>query len=348
VLPSLERRAPGLDMDTNSVITPTTLVFPKTRGKLGLKLVDLKACLQLSKQQEEEEGSRVVLAASIEVYLRYLLTHSAFKIQIPAFAQSEWHSPHLVKSLLSPTTRRHVVFVDRRGAVWGAVSQYLSPLSAMGGDDAAVSEVAWNLYMLVLATRYKGEVVVDPDRVIQGAAKIMRLASVSAEGRARLAQLIGLFRLFDAGCVVPSLRVRCSVGSREVTRRIDGILEDAYLLEASQLRRIFGLRQNEARTKRYLRRLLDFITRNRSWARGLLSLSSTTLISSDSGNRAMDILCSMLPALEGSMSQPVLVRVDANLNYKKEGCVRLVRGISGDWVFRFESTPTGKINTSKR
>jgi hypothetical protein len=207
------------------------------------------------------------------------------------------------------------VFVDRRGAVWGAVSQYLSPLSAMGGDDAAVSEVAWNLYMLVLATRHKGEVVVDPDRVIQGAAKIMRLASVSAEGRARLAQLIGLFRLFDAGCVVPSLRVRCSVGSREVTRRIDGILEDAYLLEASQLRRIFGLRQNEARTKRY---------------------------------RAMDILCSMLPALEGSMSQPVLVRVDANLNYKKEGCVRLVRGISGDWVFRFESTPTGKINTSKR
>lgn len=262
-LKGFKRWARGLDMDTNSVITPTTLVFPKIRGKLGLTLVDLEACLQLSKQRQEDEGGRAVLAASIEVYLRYLLTHCAFKIHIPAFVHSEWHSPRLVKSLLSQTTRRRVVFVDRRGSVWGAISEYLSPLSATGADDATVSEVAWDLYMLVLATRHKGEVVVDPDRVIQNAAKLMRLTSISTEGRARLAQLIGLFRLFDAGCVVPSLRVRPTVGSREVTRRIDEILEDAYLLEASQLRRIFGLRQNEARTKRYLRRLLDFIARNR-------------------------------------------------------------------------------------
>ena len=346
-------------MNTNSVISPVTLVFPKLvgpripgrKGKpgLALKLEDLEACLQLASGRSADQGGRAVLASSIEAYLRCLLTHCAVSIHIPAFADPKWHSPRIVKSLLVPTTRKHIVFVDRRGALWDATCQFLSPVSQASADDKSLSELAWDLYMLVLATRYKGEAVVSPERFIANAARLDNSPSIPAEGRARLARLVGLLQLFDTGRVAPSFRVRPDVGPQEVSRRIDEILEDAYLLEASQLRRMFGLKQNVTSIRRDLRKLLEFIAKSRSWARGLVSLSSTQLIGGNYGLKVMETLLDMLPVLEGSLSQPVLTRMDTNLDFATAGCVRVVRTISGDWCYRFEGneppdTPNNRIH----
>ena len=346
-------------MNTNSVISPVTLVFPKILGprlpgrkrkpELALKLEDLEACLQLLRHRSADHGGRAVLASSIEAYLRCLVTHCAVRIHIPAFADRKWHSPGLVKSLLAPTTRKHIVFVDRQGALWDAICQFLSPVSSASADDKCVSAFAWDLYMLVLATRYKGEAAVSPERFIANAAKLDKSSSISAEGRARLARLVGLLQLFDTGRVAPSLRVRPDVGPHEVSRRIAEILEDAYLLEASQLRRLFGLKQNVTSIRRDLRKLLEFIVRSRSWARGLVSLSSTQLIGGDSGLKVMETLLDMLPVLEGSLSQPVLTRMDTNVDSATTGCVRMIRMISGDfsgeWCYHIEGNePLEKPN----
>jgi len=332
--------------NSNSVICPVTLVFPKQplpdrRGKrrkmtLSFTSADLRACLELTRHTAADPDGRTVLGASIEAYLRRLLTHCAFRIHIPAFAHPAWHPPSLVKSLLAPSTRKHVVFVDRRGVLWDAICEFLLPVWQAADDHRCVSNVAWDLYMLVLATRHKGEVVVSPERFIANVAKLDRSSSMSAEARARLARLAGLFQLFDAERFGPSLRLRAGVGARTVSWRIAEILEDGYLLEASQLRRMFGVKQNVASIKRDLRKLLGFIARSRPWARGLVSLSSIPLTGGDSGLRVLDALLDMLPVMQGSVSQPVLARYDTSLDFATEGCVRMIRKISGDWVYRIE------------
>jgi len=115
----------------------------------------------------------------------------------------------------------------------------------------------------VLAARYKGEAVLSPEQFIAYTTELDESPSTSAEGRARLARLAGLIQLFDTSQTVPSLRVRPDVGPQDVSHRIAEILEDAYLLEASHLRRTFGLKQNIASVRRDLRKLLEFITKNR-------------------------------------------------------------------------------------
>jgi hypothetical protein len=186
---------------------------------------------------------------------------------------------------------------------------------------------------------------VSPERFIANAAKLDKSSSISAEGRARLARLVGLLQLFDTGRAAPSLRVRPDVGPHEVSRRIAEILEDAYLLEASQLRRMFGLKQNVTSIRRDLRKLLEFIAKSRPWDRGLVSLSSTQLIGGDSGLKVMETLVDMLPVLDGSLSQPVLTRIDTNLDFATTGCVRMVRMISGDWRYLFDGNePAERVN----
>jgi len=346
-------------MNTNNVISPFTLVFPKVLGRriqsdkrkpvLALTQEDLKACLLLAGQESAGPRSRAILASSTEAYLRRLLAHCAVRIHIPAFAHSKWLSPRSVKRFLAPSVQKHIIFVDRRGKLWDATCEFLAPILSAGSDDGCVSQVfladsddgclsqiAWDMYVLVLAVRYKAEAVVSPDRFIANAARLDKSCSISAEGRARLARLVGLVRLFDIKRVAPSLRLLSDVGPQEVSRRIAEILEDAYLLEASHLRRMFGLKQNVTAIKRDLRKLLDFIVKTRSWARGLVSLSPVPLVGGDSGTKVMDALLGMLPVLQGSVSQPVIACTDMNVDFSTEGCVRVVRMLSGDWGYLFE------------
>ena len=54
--------------------------------------------------------------------------------------------------------------------------------------------------------------------------------------------------------------------------RIDEILEDAYLLEASKLRMFFSPGANWAALRRDLRILLSWVIRNRGWAKNAFRL----------------------------------------------------------------------------
>jgi len=308
------------------------------RPRIGLISIDLEACLQLFRELSADTMARGVLASSMETYLRRLISHCAIKVHVPAFASRAWLSPTEIKRLLAPSLRKYLVFVDNRKALWQAVLKFFSPVMKTVSQTNlnVLSKLTWAFYLLILATRYHGEAVISVKNFLRNAARIDRDASLSSEARARIARLCGVFRLFEPQENVPSLRVRSNAGPNAVSDRINEILEDAYLLEASRLRRFFGINQNVASLKRDLRILLKTICKNRAWAKGLVYLSSTPLLGGDSGKKVLESLIQITPALEPRSSQPVLIPMDVNTYEGIEGIVRMVRAISRDgWAYSF-------------
>jgi len=97
---------------------------------------------------------------------------------------------------------------------------------------------------------------------------IRRLENVplSGEARIRLSLIKGLAVCFERQDGIPAL-VRRPHLVAGLSERIDEILEDAYLLEASRIRTFFSPGANWAALRRDLRRVLAWVARNRSWAR---------------------------------------------------------------------------------
>jgi len=332
-------------MSANHCICPVTIVIQEgipshVRGtRFGFTSKHLKACLQLVREEPANTTARGFLASSIETYLRRLVSHCALKVHVPAFADCAWQSPAEIKRLLAPSLRSHLVFVDNRKALWQAVWEFFSPVTETVSDTNpnVLSQLAWAFYLLVLAARYHGEAVISAKDFLRYAARVDRDASLSSEARARLARMCGVFRLFEPHGTVPSLRVRADAGPNAVTERIDEILEDAYLLDASSLRRFFGIRQNVASLKKDLRMLFSTVCRSRVWAKGLVDLSSTPLLGGDSAKRVLESLVQIIPALEPQSSQPVLIPMDINIHGCVEGTVRMVRDVSrNEWLYGFE------------
>lgn len=241
------------------------------------------------------------VSSSMEYYIRWMLTSCAFGISFPAYTGSAWAKPRRLKSILTPSLRVRTTFLDKDGKIWSAVDRYFEPMRAdflrysaslpFGRPERLFFRLiwtAWDVYKLILATRNHCETDIDPYwRTSNINVLLSSRYEWSRESQARWAVLATLFRNYSINEEIPSLFC-LSMDPQLFSERVDEILEDAYLLEASTLRKLFGLRENITAIRRDLRKLLKFIVGKRSWAKGLLGLGSQGLSLAQSSGAVLD------------------------------------------------------------
>lgn len=265
------------------------------------------------------------VAAALELYLRRMLEACAQTVRIPAHGGTMWASPTRLKSLLAASSRKRLRIVDRRHSIWNAIERYLQPVSkdyadasmhdALSPNMRRLREITWSLYLLALGTRDHCEVPLDP-KTVTFSIDSLDEAPLSAESKIRLSSIRGIFRLFSHNSEVPGFRC-IALPNVTLRERIDEILEDAYLLEASQLRRFFGVQANITSVKRDLGKILRFIVRSRPWAKGVLEVASTTIPLVKTPSEISAKLLGVLPGLRVDDSAPILIEPDphaANMN----------------------------------
>ena len=198
--------------------------------------------------------------------------------------------------------------------------------------ELSVERVAWDLYLLSLATRYHCEVPILPDKTLKSIDHIAASDVVSSESQSRISVMRGLFGLFTEVTDVP--RLQCFARAKQSFKeRIDEILEDAYLLEASHLRRFFGFGANLASIRRDLRKLVRFIAENRRWAKGVLAAGSSTFPLAKSPTEMASKLLDIIPNLQLDGSAPLLVPPDAQTDNLDEIIISYRRRPFMSWEF---------------
>jgi len=223
----------------------------------------------------------------LEEYLRRMIGACACSVSIPAPNPKMWTTPRHLKSLLVPTLRKRMRFVDRRHTIWADLQAYLLPVfEDLPADDAkrklpapvgprrSLHEVIWALYMITLASQHHCEVVLSPNEVIAIIDQLIKSKHLSTESKSRLSVVRGIFALYSHSLKVPGFSFITKAPRISLRERLDEILADAYLLEASHLRRFLGLNANAKAIQRDLRKLIKFIVNNRPWAKGILSAST--------------------------------------------------------------------------
>ncbi len=203
------------------------------------------------------------------------------------------------------------------GTGYGAdVEHYLRPVAndvASTGSSHLLDETAWDLYLLVLATRYSCEAPLSPTDTIVRLDSLIDAYVLSPESKSRLSIIRGLFGLFTDRTDIPGFRYIATKQYPSLRDRIDEIVEDAYLLEASQLRRFLSLKANVVSIKRDLRKLVRFIAKNRPWAKGLLTVGSHIAALPGAPAQVAERLVEIFPGLQGKCSPPLLVEPDQHL-----------------------------------
>lgn len=321
----------------NNLLSPLTILLDVTRdrkGRVGYTSKNLHTAVAIASRgipQSDDFNPRDALAASLEAYLRKMIASCATCVHIPYKGGDEWMRPRDLKRLLSPTTKKSIRFVDQRDKYWQTTNEYLKPLATQLGPNETLESVAWDLYLLILAVKKNAEVVLPPERTLSSLGKLEKMPSLDAEGRSRLALLAGVFNCFEPSSDGPSLQFLPSIFKLDVTERIEEIMEDAYLLEASRLRRFLGIKQNVASIKRDLRKVLTFISRNRSWAKGLVGIGSTTILGGDASAKALDKLANLIPTLESGAGQPVLSHPYKSLFGKDKAYIEVTRGVTQNY-----------------
>lgn len=343
----------------NHIVSPFTILVEVTRDRkgVGLDLPALKiplALIDISKKENKANVKQAIeinylkqATTNVEMYYRRMLSRCAIKVNIPYSSNSEWPNSREIRSLLAPTTKKLIRFVDKSDHYWETATAYLKPITNTLGEEN-VRRLAWKLYLLILAAKYKSEVILSPEKTLALIHEIESSTNLNAEGRARLAVVAGLFRCFSIPVEGPCLRFLPNVPSHAVSERIAEIMEDAYLLEASHLRRLFGIQQNIASVKRDLRLLLSFIRKERSWAKGLITTGSNLVFGGTASLAALEKLIKVIPELEKGAHYPVLAVNDENIVVKHESYWQFNKGITNKLLLSIDASglPKRKPNNS--
>lgn len=291
-------------MTLSRLISPLAISF----GMPGARLEEALATILTLTPALELVGESVPSRAALECYLRNLVSRSAIELIVPSYGDKKLRTK--IRSPLPPTLNKHLMFKDRDDRLWKAAADYVRPMIDLTGEVSlvhfiTVSNVAWDLYLLMLGARHKCEVVFDYKEAVLNLKRLSEVAGMSAEAKARIAVLQGTYAAYRVVGKVPCLRFAPGTSPIAMANRLAEIAEDAYLLEASSLRRLFGIEQNLTALKRDLRKVLGFISRNRRWAKGLVSLSAEPL-----GKAVSSAATEVLGILEGQSpaSFPVLVQ----------------------------------------
>lgn len=270
----------------------------------------------------DDSTIKVHLFDALELYLRRMISRCAIKVYLPSYSKPSWLKPAQMKSTLAPSTRKHLVFLDQRQKVWNAIKAYFEPIRAKHKTDNVgpaydiLDLVAWDLYCLALSVKYSSEAVLSHEKTIQAIDWLEHKAWFGSEEKSRLARVRGIFGLFTNKEEVPGFRVLPTVFRHCILERIEEILEDAYLLEVSELRRLFSVSVNRAAAKRQLRKITDFIVGHRSWAKGILETGSQLIF--PSSGEPLEKLGNLFQGLidfgvSRSDFKPVLLKPDQSL-----------------------------------
>lgn len=232
-----------------------------------------------SKGDKEHE---LLLTEFMEPALREIVSKAAVQIKILHCPRNLIDVKRLHR-LLTPSLRRVTGIADASGRIWNSITTYLRPVYIAAKmkspnigniDRGDVSLLAWHVYQVLLAARLKGEASLSPNNALTNIRLIQRSFTLSSEAKARLAVISGIFSTFEKHSDVPSIRFLPSVGGQVLVDRLEDILNDPLLIEASQLRRFWALKSNVASVKRDLRLLLRSIRDNSRWARGIINIFS--------------------------------------------------------------------------
>jgi hypothetical protein len=304
-------------MKYNALLSEFTMVCDHIANQ-PLRAASMVGIMFNRKEAETLRMNLSVVAESLEEYVRRMIGVCAFRVSIPALGKEMWAAPNMLKSQLSPTNRKRIQFVDRKQAIWDDLGAYLHPIF----DDLLIVEpmtskeqplkdllrnLIWDIYILTLASRHHCEAVLSPTKVLTRIDTLIRNDQLSSESLSRLSVVRGLFALYSNSQDIPGF---CYIGhatQASLSERLDEILEDAYLLEASHLRRFLGFKENTKAIKRDLRNIIKFIVKNRPWAKGILAATTQTAMLSDiPGNPVAAILQAILS--KGSdLSDPLLI-----------------------------------------
>jgi len=321
----------------NNVISPLTMVVkvPGYSNRPGFTVSNLETALELAGLCKNHTGNtRTWLTDSLELYIRRMISHCAVRVYIPYTAPGHWLRPRKIKSLLSPSSKKHIQFVDQRHIFWNSVVAYLKPIYDVLGDNNAFFCLSWNLYIITLASRYRTEVVLSPKRTLSLVSQLDKVSELDAECHARLATIAGILNCFEENTDGPYLRFLPHSTGVTISERLEEIMEDAHLLEASRLRRFLGVKQNVASIKRDLRKILSHICKKSGWAKGLVGIGSSTILGGHGSAKALEKLMHLIPSLGNLGQQPVLIDVDFPYTSNKEGSIQIIRGISGENYYR--------------
>ena len=278
-------------MQYNNIVSSATLLFNKqseTAGKLKL----IHRILQPLDRGELISGDGVpvfppearaaadqIIARAVEAYVRLLVAHCAVTVRLPDHRSFLLPPAGDIKRALPPSLKKRVRFVDRRRHIWNAITKYFAPVAEFLDEKNAylrseIDQVKWDVCLLAVASRTRSQVISSPHEALRILRELQTVKALSSEAKARIATLVGMFQSYDTPTEVPGFRVLPLRGSVSLADRVEDILDDAYLLEASHLRRLLGLRANVASIRRDLRSLLRFIAKRRKWAKGVLSAAN--------------------------------------------------------------------------
>ncbi len=273
------------------------------------------------KHREAIDLNKEDVGSPLEFYVRSMLCACASSISIPAYGRAMWASPRQIKSGLSESAAKKLKFIDPNHTVWTALEKYLKPIYedlkkafskeiTERGGSTPLNRIAWDLYLLLLATRGHSEVPIAPSRTLSDIDSLNRESVLRAESRTRLAIVRGIFALYTEASDIPGFRCLPTIG-QSLSERLDEILDDAYLLDASRLRRFFGLQSNTRAIKRDLRKLTAFIAKRRPWAKGAIMAASQSATLANSSAEVIDKVIDLFPELTSDASTPVLIDSDS-------------------------------------
>lgn len=258
-----------------------------------------------------------LVSDSLELYVRRMIGACACSIYIPAHGRSMWAAPQRIKSLLSPSSRKRIKFIDRRHNLWKDIQEYFRPVATdlsrqliIHSDSnlrSLLNKSVWDLYLLALATKNHCEAPLASTQAIDRIDTLIVSNLLSNESKSRLSIVRGLFALFANVQEIPGFQCITNLSYHSLKERLDEILDDAYLLEASCLRRFLGLKANVKAIMRDLRKLVQFIVKNRPWAKGVLSAASQTAALPTIPGETAEKFLEALPGLQNNCSVPVLV-----------------------------------------
>ena len=287
------------------------------------------------KEGKQKQAKQVT--AHLEAYACEMISNCAVNITLPSY--SPLSATTDLKRALSPSIRRRVRFADGRNSLWKAVKHYffslreqerVKPTSTKLGAGL-IGDLEWGIYQLIIASRQGAEALVSIDDLLLILDVLRKDLALSGEVGARLAVIEGVLRSFERRLEIPGLCVYRSATGVSLRERLEEVVEDAYLLEASYLRRHFGLGANLASLRRDLRKLTKYISANRPWAKGLIKAGSVVgqLGSTEATSELLDAFGQETNSVGGA-SVCLEPRDQYRLMLKKENSVVLVFGRDGD------------------
>ena len=288
-----------------------------------------------------KEGQEEWWINNIEAFCRHMVASCATKVRMPTLDGGDIPKASALRKGLSDSLRKRLVLSDRTSSLWLAVLKYLEPVregtEKQNKAFDTLGRVAWGLYLLALASKTKAEVSLSPHSIHHSISILLKNVQLNSEAQSRLSNLAGIFNLYNETNDIPCLRIKPSISGVSVSERIEEIMEDAYLLEASHLRRFIGFQANIASIKKNLRTITKFITKNRKWAKGILATGTEVsyIPSAKIGEKLLDVLSD---STESGYS-PICINPSAHLNnlvnQNSDVAVQVTRNLYGYHTYYF-------------